>query len=125
MIISTFCCSHVLCIKSKDAFHLSGLAELKELVYVGVNGKKKLTPPLRERACELHFLACVQCQKNWKLFCNIRHSNLPRISRVVARTGQRQFGQNEFCQFSQLTRSIYVQDGSTGQFCQMERGLST
>ena len=34
------------------AFLLSGLAELKELVFAGVNGKQ--CPLLGERACELH-----------------------------------------------------------------------
>ena len=36
--------------ESKGAFHLLGLAELKELVLAGVNGKRKSTPREYARA---------------------------------------------------------------------------
>ena len=40
----------ILLIFSKGAFHLSGLAELKELVLAGINGKRKSTPRKYPRA---------------------------------------------------------------------------
>ena len=68
------------------AFHLAGLAELKKLpVLAGVNGKRKSTP--REDARASCAVSCVFILKGLEIFCpfvcNIGHSKLLRISRVV------------------------------------------
>ena len=66
---------------SKGAFHLSGMAELKELVLAGVSGKGKSTP--REHARASCAVSRVFNAKRIGNYFATSSVIFPRISRVV------------------------------------------